>query len=113
MRVLCLLFFWGKSLRPGLVLYIGVTHMVPIAPYPKDHQSSIQGLEAPSPEGDGKIKVPSSHIHPLDAGPLTGSSLDVGFRSPGLEDLLAGKWECLPAKACRNVCTRRKRVGMG
>lgn len=81
MRVLCLLLLLGKALRPGPVLYFRVTHMVSIAPYPKTIRASGQGLEVPSPEGDGKMKVPSSHMQPLGAGPLTGSSLDVGFRS--------------------------------
>lgn len=105
--------FWEKHSGQAYCFISGSLTWFPLPPTPKTIRASPQGLEASSPEGGGKIKVPSSHIHPLGAGPLTGSSLDVGFRGPGLEDFLAGKWEYLPAKACRNVCTPRKRVCIG
>ena len=79
--------------------------MVPIVPTSKTIKASIREgrLGVPGPEGDRRIKVPAFHIHPLGAGPLTASSVDVGFRSSRLEDFLAGKWQYLPLEACKSA----------
>lgn len=111
MRVLYLLFLWGKTLRPGLEPYSRVTCMVSIAPYPKDPQS-----QHPKGRLGSLVKLSSLYIPSLGTGPLTASGLDVGFRTPRLEHFLSEKWEYLPPEASRKVCTLeegRHRLGYG
>lgn len=66
MKVLYLLFLWGKTLRPGLEPYSRVTCMVSIAPYPKDPQSQHPKREAWGPWLSSLHGFPIIHIERCD-----------------------------------------------